>query len=35
METTKGGLDISNPEHITYAHSGIEIAVLGGIFVSS
>src|SRR5579859_7402316 len=31
METTKRGLDISNPEHITYAHSGIEIAVLGGI----
>ena len=28
METTKRGLDVSNPEHIIYTHSGIDIAVL-------
>ena len=31
MKTTNSGLDISNPEHILYVHSGITIAVLGGI----
>lgn len=31
METTKGGLDASNPEHLIYIYSGIEITVLAGI----
>src|SRR5215831_12017868 len=31
METTEGGLDTTNPEHIAFEHGEIQITVLGGI----